>query len=126
MTITNETVNIPPIETVLAEKRVALYHVDWRSYEKILEALGDNRAARITYYQDMKVPEFWRYNGKALKIHLLSQDRYQESETSPTFPLLTKSTIYEFLAQCNTQGETQTKRAFRAKLREQIMTQEDS
>ncbi|MGL4622874.1 Uma2 family endonuclease [Chroococcidiopsis sp.] len=224
MTITNETVNISPIETVLAEKRVAFYHVDWQSYEKILEALGNNRAARITYYQetleiatpleehesahdrlgilihilteelnlniksmgsttlkipnlkvgaepdkcyyiqnepavrgktvdlsvdpppdliievdithtdinknqlyqDMKVPEFWRYNGKTLKIYLLSQERYQESETSPTFPLLTKSTIYEFLAQCNTQGETQTKRAFRAKLREQVMTQEDS
>ena len=224
MFTTNETVNSPPIETLLPEKRVAFYHLDWRSYEKILEALGDNRAARITYYrdtleivtpleehesahsligqliellaeelnlniksmgsttlkiptlkigaepdkcyyiqnepavrgkkvdlsidpppdliigvdithtdinknqlyQDMKVPEFWRYNGKILKIYLLSQDRYQESETSPTFPLLTKSTIYEFLAQCHTQGETPTKRAFRTKLREQITAQGDS
>ena len=71
-------------------------------------------------YQDMKVPEFWRYNGKALIIYLLNEDRYIESETSPTFPLLTKSKIYEFLAQCNTEGETQTKRSFRTWLREQM------
>ncbi|MBD2307587.1 Uma2 family endonuclease [Chroococcidiopsis sp. FACHB-1243] len=224
MFTTNETVNSPPIETLLAEKRVAFYHIDWRSYEKILEALGERRAARITYYQgtleivtpleehesahdrlgilihilteelnlniksmasttlkiptlkigaepdkcyyiqnepavrgkrvdlsidpppdlilevdithtdinknqlyqEMQVPEFWRYNGKILTIYLLERDRYRESETSPTFPSLTKSIIYEFLAQCHTQGEAQTKRAFRAKLREQFMTQEDS
>jgi len=190
MFTTNETVNSPPIETLLAEKRVAFYHLDWQSYEKILEALGDNRAARITYYQgtleivipleehesahdrlgilihilteelnlniksmgsttlkiptlkigaepdkgyyiqnepavrgkkvdlsidpppdiiievdithtdinkkqlyqEMKVPEFWRFNGKKLTIYLLKQNQYQESETSLTFPLLTKST----------------------------------
>jgi len=70
-------------------------------------------------YQEMKVPEFWRYNGKVLTIYLLNDNQYIESETSPTFPLLTKSKIYEFLAQCNTQGETQTKRSFRTWLREQ-------
>lgn len=220
MITTNEAVNIP-IETLLAEKRVSFYHISWQSYEKILDALGDNRAARITYYQgtleivtpleehesgsdrlgilihilteelnlniksmasttlklpilkvgtepdkcyyiqnepavrgkkvdlevdpppdlilevdithtdinknqlyqEMKVPEFWRYNGKNLTIYLLTQNQYQESQTSPTFPLLTKSMVYEFLAQCNTQGETQTKRAFRTWLREQIMEQ---
>lgn len=71
-------------------------------------------------YQDMKVPEFWRYNGKNLTIYLLNQNQYQESETSATFPILTKSMIYEFLAQCHTQGETQTKRAFRSWLQKQI------
>jgi len=219
MITTNEAVNSLPIETLLAEKRVAFYHISWQSYEKILEALGDNRAARITYYQEtleivtpleehesahdrlgilihilteelnlniksmgsttlkiptlkigaepdkcyyiqnepavrgkkvdlsvdpppdliievdithtdinknqlyqeMKVPEFWRYNGKKLAIYLLNQNQYQESETSPIFPLLTKSIIYEFLAQCHTQGETQTKRAFRTRLREQMI-----
>lgn len=70
-------------------------------------------------YQEMKVPEFWRYNGKVLTIYLLNENQYQESETSPTFPLLTKAKVYEFLAQCNTQGETQTKRSFRTWLREQ-------
>ena len=206
-----------PLETILAEKRVTFYNLSWRSYEQILDALGNNRAARLTYYkgtleivspleehesasdrigilihtlteefnlniksmasttlnlpelkigaepdkcyyiqnepavrgkkvglavdpppdlilevdithtdinknqlyQEMKVPEFWRYNGKVLTIYLLSEEQYQESETSPTFPLLTKSKIYEFLAECDTQGETQTKRAFRTWLQEQ-------
>lgn len=217
MVITNEALSTP-IEMLLAEKRVTFYHISWQSYEKILDALGENRAARITYYkgtleivspleqhesgsdrlgvlihilteelnlniksmasttlnlpelevgaepdkcyyiqnepavrgkkvdlandpppdlilevdithtdinktqlyQDMKVPEFWRYNGKNLTIYLLNQNQYQESETSATFPILTKSMIYEFLAQCHTQGETQTKRAFRSWLQKQI------
>lgn len=215
MTI-SEAVSIP-IETTLAEKRVTFYNLSWQSYEQILSALGNKRAARLTYYkgtleivspleehesasdrigilihilteelninvksmasttlnkpelkvgsepdkgyyiqnepavrgkivnlaidpppdlvlevdithtdinknqlyQEMKVPEFWRYNGKVLTIYLLNEDRYQEVETSPTFPLLTKAKVYEFLAQCNTQGETQTKRSFRTWLREQ-------
>ncbi len=70
-------------------------------------------------YQEMKVPEFWRYNGEVLTIYLLNEDRYIESVTSPTFPFLTKAKIYEFLAQCNIQGETQTKRSFRTWVREQ-------
>ena len=217
MVTTNESVSIP-LEITLAEKRVSFYNLSWQSYEQILAALGNKRAARLTYYkgtleivspleehesasdriailihllteelnlniksmasstlnkpelkvgaepdkcyyiqnepavrgkivdlatdplpdlivevdithtdinktqlyQDMKVPEFWRYNGKALTIYLLNKDRYIESETSPTFPLLTKSKIYEFLAQCNTEGETQTKRSFRTWLREQM------
>jgi Uma2 family endonuclease len=212
----SESVSIP-IETKLAEKRVTFYNLSWQSYEQILTALGNNRAARLTYYkgtleivspleehesasdrigilihilteemnlnvksmasttlnkpelkvgaepdkcyyiqnepavrgrvvnlaldpppdlvlevdithtdinknqlyQEMKVPEFWRYNGKVLSIYLLNENQYQESETSPSFPLLTKSKIYEFLAQCNSQGETQTKRSFRTWLREQ-------
>lgn len=221
MVTTNEAVSTP-IETLLAEKRVSLYHISWQSYEKILDALGDKHSARLTYYkgtleivtpleehesacdriatfihilteelslniksmgsttlkipikigaepdkcyyiqnepavrgkkvdlsidpppdlvlevdithtdinkkqlyQEMKVPEFWRYNGKTLTIYLLNQNQYEESEISATFPLLTKETIYEFLAQCNIQGETQTKRAFRTQLREQVMEQKN-
>lgn len=218
MVTTSETVTTP-IETLLAERRVTFYHISWQSYEKILDALGDNHAARLTYYkgtleivtpleehesahdrigilihilteelnlniksmgsttlriptfkigaepdkcyyiqnepavrgktvdlavdpppdlilevdithtdinknqlyQEMKVPEFWRYNGKTLTIYLLNQNQYQESETSATFPLLTKSMIYEFLAQCNTEGESQTKRNFRIELQKQII-----
>lgn len=215
MTI-SEAVNIP-VETILAEKRITFYNLSWQSYEQILSALGNKRAARLTYYkgtleivspleehesasdrigtlihilteelnlniksmtsttlnkpelkvgsepdkcyyiqnepavrgkivdlaidpppdlvlevdithtdinknqlyQEMKVPEFWRYNGKALTIYLLKKNQYQESETSPTFPLLTKAKVYEFLAQCNSQGETQTKHSFRTWLQEQ-------
>lgn len=213
--VTTEAVSTP-IEMLLAEKRVTLYHVSWRSYEKILDALGDSRAARLTYYnetleivtpleehesssdaigslihllteelnlniksmgsttlkipslklgaepdkcyyiqnepavrgkkvdltvdpppdlvlevdithtdinklqlyQEMKVPE-WRYNGKTLTIYLLNQNQYEESQAS-AIPLITKPRIYEFLADCNTQGETQSKRAFRSWVSEQL------
>ncbi len=220
MVTASVTVNTP-IETLLAERRVTFYHISWESYHKILDALGDNHSARLTYYQgtlgivtpleeheiphecignlihilteelnlniktmgsttlkipsfkigaepdkcyyiqnepavrgktvdlavapppdlilevdithtdinknqlyqEMKVPEFWRYNGKSLTIYLLNQNQYQESETSATFPLLTESMVYEFLAQCNTEGESQTKRNFRIGLRKQIIEQ---
>ncbi|BAZ02351.1 hypothetical protein NIES37_63630 [Tolypothrix tenuis PCC 7101] len=218
MVTTNEAINITPKEKPFAEKRVTLNNISWNAYEQILDALGDNRAALITYYQgvleimtpleehetssenigmliqilteelnlniksmasttlkipnskigaepdkcyyiqnepavrgktvdlavdpppdlilevdithtdinkkqlyqEMKVPEFWCYNGSKLTIYVLTQGEYQESATSAIFPILTKSMVYDFLAQCKIQGETQTKRAFRKMLREQI------
>ncbi|OCQ98469.1 hypothetical protein BCD64_14230 [Nostoc sp. MBR 210] len=218
MVTTSEVISSNPQETQLAEKRVTLHNISWDAYEKILDALGDNRAARLTYYQgmleimtpleehenanclvgqliellaeelnfnlksmgsttlkipilksspepdkcyyiqnepavrgktvnlavdpppdlilevdithtdinkkqmyqDMKVPEFWRYNGTKLTIYLLEQGEYRESEASATFAILTKSMVYDFLAQCKTQGETQTKRAFRKMLQAQL------
>jgi len=218
MVTTSEAINSTPTEKPLAEKRVTLHNISWCAYEQILDALGDSRAARLTYYQgmleimtpleehetssehigmlihllteelnlniksmasttlkipnskvgaepdkcyyiqnepavrgkivdltihpppdlilevdithtdinkkqlyqEMKVPEFWRYNGTKLTIYLLQQGEYQESSTSATFPILTKSMVYEFLAQCKTHGETRTKRAFRRMLQEEI------
>ncbi len=71
-------------------------------------------------YEEKGVLEFWRYNGKNLTIYLLKEGKYQESETSFTFPVLTKLVIHEFLAQCHTQGESQSKRTFRNWVRKQI------
>jgi len=218
MVTTSEVINSNLQEKPLAEKRVTLHNISWDAYEQILDALGDHRAAQLTYYQgmleimtpleehesgsehigmlihllteelnlnikslasttlklpnskvgaepdkcyyiqneplvrgkkvdlaldpppdfilevdithtdinkkqmyqDMKVPEFWRYNGTKLTIYLLEKGEYQESDISATFSLLTKSMVYEFLAQCKTQGETQTKRAFRKMVKAQI------
>lgn len=52
MVTTNEAVSTL-IETLIAEKRVTFYHISWQSYNKILETLGDNHSARLTYYQGM-------------------------------------------------------------------------
>lgn len=49
MVIAYPTHPIPP-EQLLAEKRVTL-HVSWNGYEAILNALGEQRAARLTYCQ---------------------------------------------------------------------------
>ncbi len=216
MVTINEIINNADIEQLLPEKRVAVLNISWQAYEQILNALGENRAARIHYYQgvleimtpleahesssenigilihifteelnlnikslasttlkipnkkagaepdkcyyiknepavrgqivnleidpppdlvlevdithsdinkkqlyqDIQVPEFWRYNGKKITIYVLNQNEYQESETSLNFPILTKAMIYEFISQCRNNGETQAKRLFRSKLRE--------
>ncbi|WP_414620721.1 Uma2 family endonuclease [Calothrix sp. CCY 0018] len=216
MVTINEIINNADIEQFLPEKRVAVFNITWQAYEQILNALGENRAARIHYYQgvleimtpleahesssenigilihilteelnlnikslasttlkipnkkagaepdkcyyiknepavrgqtvnleidpspdlvlevdithtdinkkqlyqDIQVPEFWRYNGKKITIYVLNQNEYQESETSLNFTILTKAMIYEFISQCRNNGETQAKREFRSKLRE--------
>lgn len=37
------------VTTRPAEQRLTLHSVSWEAYEKILEALGEHRAAHITY-----------------------------------------------------------------------------
>ncbi|MCY7273029.1 MAG: Uma2 family endonuclease [Phormidesmis sp. CAN_BIN44] len=71
-------------------------------------------------YEQMGVREFWRYNGRTLTLYLLQDNQYQDVQTSPTFPWVQKETLYRFLNDCNEQGETQTKQAFRNWVREQI------
>ncbi len=199
-----------------ANQRVTLCNVTWEAYEKILEALGDHRSARLTYdnglleimvplephersnrriedvikilvdeldltiktigsttlnradlrkgsepdscyylkneplvrdkeidlnqdpppdlilevdithsdidklnlYAQMGTPEFWRYNGKILKIYQLVDSKYQEVETSPAFPWVTKEDIYRFLRQCSVVGEAKARNELRAWVRE--------
>jgi Uma2 family endonuclease len=43
---------------------------------------------RTDAYLVIRVPELWIYDSGKLKINLLSDDRYVESATSPTFPEL--------------------------------------
>lgn len=33
----------------VGEKRVTFHHLNWQAYQQILQALGDNRSARLTY-----------------------------------------------------------------------------
>ncbi len=51
MVTINEIINNTDIEQLLPEKRVALNNITWQGYEQILNALGENRAARVHYYQ---------------------------------------------------------------------------
>jgi Uma2 family endonuclease len=50
-------------------------------------------------YAKMAVPEFWRYNGKELKIYQLRSGTYQEVETSPTFPKAPKEALYQLISE---------------------------
>jgi Uma2 family endonuclease len=48
-------------------------------------------------YAAMGVPEFWRFNGNTWRILRLEDGKYLEQETSPTFAIVTKADLYEFL-----------------------------
>ena len=46
----------------------------------------------------MGIPEFWRYNGETWRIYSLRGSEYVEVEISPTFTMVPKTKLYEFLA----------------------------
>ena len=54
---------------------------------------------KLKLYASMGIPEFWRYNGEVWRIYQLQDKAYAEMETSPTFPLIPKTKLYEFLAE---------------------------
>jgi Uma2 family endonuclease len=74
---------------------------------------------KLRLYASLQVPEFWRYNGATLQIYQLQGTAYQAVETSPTFPTIPKTKLYEFLAQAR-QDEVEAELAFRAWVRSQI------
>lgn len=53
---------------------------------------------KFRLYAGMGIPEFWRYNGETWRIYALQDGEYQEVKTSPTFPRVPKTKLYEFLA----------------------------
>lgn len=54
--------------------------------------------AKNQFYASLKVPEFWRFNGKIWRVYVLREGVYTEVEVSPTFPQVPKERLYEFLA----------------------------
>jgi Uma2 family endonuclease len=49
------------------------------------------------FYARLAVQEFWRFNGKVLRIYQLQNDVYVEVDRSPTFPQMLKEWLYDFL-----------------------------
>jgi hypothetical protein len=45
----------------------------------------------------MGVMEFWRFDGKNWRILQLQNGKYVEGDRSPTFEIVSKSDLYEFL-----------------------------
>jgi Uma2 family endonuclease len=50
-----------------------------------------------TLYASMGVPEFWRFNGRAWRILELVDGAYIDRDRSPTFPMVEKTDLYQFL-----------------------------
>ncbi|NJK77255.1 MAG: Uma2 family endonuclease [Oscillatoriales cyanobacterium RU_3_3] len=48
-------------------------------------------------YARMGVPEFWRFDGRVWRILELVDGAYVERDRSPTFPIVEKTDLYQFL-----------------------------
>ncbi len=70
-------------------------------------------------YAAMGVPEFWRFDGQIWRIYQLQAGEYVEMETSPTFPLVEKDKLYDFIAACEL-DEVEAEVEFRGWVREAI------
>ncbi len=68
--------------------------------------------SKFPIYAALGVPEVWHFDGQQLTIHQLEQDHYVVAETSRALPLLTSSTLTDFLTRLREEGEFQTILAF--------------
>jgi Uma2 family endonuclease len=70
-------------------------------------------------YQALGVPELWRLEDGTLRISLLQDGHYQDADSSPHFPRFPiVAGISQFLDRAQTQGCSQTLKAFRQWVRE--------
>jgi Uma2 family endonuclease len=70
-------------------------------------------------YQALGVPELWRFEEGQLKISVLQQGQYQESDISPHFPdFAIAQIITQFIKLSQTEGRSQTLKLFRQWVRE--------
>jgi len=73
---------------------------------------GRTTLSKFAIYAALNVPEIWRYDGQALTIHQLQQDRYISTEASLALPMLTRSTLTEFLSRARHEDQYETLLAF--------------
>ena len=52
---------------------------------------------KVRLYAAIGIPEFWRFNGREWQILCLQESQYVECPTSPTFPTVEKSDLYQYL-----------------------------
>jgi Uma2 family endonuclease len=76
---------------------------------------------KLTSYQNLRVPELWRYNGQNLEINLLQSGKYVQSNQSLIFPNLPiTEAIPEYLERSKVIGRNSTMKLFRAWLKTQL------
>jgi len=78
---------------------------------------------KLEVYQAIAVPELWIYLDSALKIYILREGKYLESQFSPTFGNLPiRDIIPQFVEQSLQEGRSVAIRAFRAWLKQNVET----
>ncbi len=88
-----------------------------------LEVKGTRSALdRLGVYAALGVPEVWRYDGLAVRVHVLRPDgQYEETGQSHCFPALSMAEFAEFIEQTGNLGEIAVKKAFAAWVREKVL-----
>jgi Uma2 family endonuclease len=75
--------------------------------------------AKNQFYASLGVPEFWRFDGQVWRIYGLESGVYVELDRSPTFPIVPKERLYEFLTTAR-EDEIGAMRSLRAWWSEQV------
>jgi Uma2 family endonuclease len=75
----------------------------------------------LNAYQGLGVPELWRIEAGKLRISILQDRQYIDSDISPHFPNFPlREKISEFLERCQIEGRSQTLKAFRRWVQEHL------
>jgi Uma2 family endonuclease len=78
---------------------------------------------QLSAYQALGVAELWRYDGK-LRIDVLQNRQYIQSQTSPTFPNFPViDAIPQFVRQSKLEGQSAALKAFRQWVKERVKEQ---
>jgi len=73
---------------------------------------------RMAVYKQLQVPEVWRYTKQGITFFRWSDGDYMEAEFSPTFPMISTTTLAEFLQQRQTTDDIGVVRFVRAWIRD--------
>lgn len=68
---------------------------------------------KFKLYAAMGIPEFWRYNGTTLRVYILANGQYSETQTSPTLAVIPIKEIPRFIEESKKIGQIAVTRAFR-------------
>ncbi|MFP4104082.1 Uma2 family endonuclease [Coleofasciculus sp.] len=76
---------------------------------------------KLDNYQILGVPELWRYAGGGLKINVLQDGQYVESDSSPTFPdMPIIELVNRYVQQSQVSGGSQAIQAFKTWVRNNL------
>lgn len=75
---------------------------------------------RLVIYQQLGIPEVWRFSGQSLAILQLVTGQYQHCDRSPTFAFVSQDILNQFLQQAQTEDDTTFIRGWRRWVRSHL------
>jgi Uma2 family endonuclease len=77
---------------------------------------------RMGIYAQLRIPEAWRFDGKAILVYRLGEEgKYEILDFSPLFPFLPVQEVTKFLQQSASLDNTALAKLFRAWVREHVL-----